>query len=174
MRSFRLCKPARLTQRPTWTRDTEANPIDTLQGQLSGYGADRRLILRFYDQAVARTGGKALDEWEHDDLAGVVDAFVDVRFPTVIVWRGGQGLATGTRARRGRGDNDKSRAGNGREGFNAYLLRARRPSPLVAVPSALVAVPSPAFLNPTPLVLSAAGLQQNRPPRLGQEHRAVM
>ena len=58
-----------------------------MQGQLSGYGADHRTILRFYDLAVQRLGGKGLDEWQTDDLPAVVNAFLDIRFPTVIVCR---------------------------------------------------------------------------------------
>ena len=62
----------------------ESSPIDTLQNQLSGYGADHRMIVIFYDQAMQRLG-KPLEEWEHDDLPRAVDVFLDVRFPTVIV-----------------------------------------------------------------------------------------
>jgi hypothetical protein len=63
----------------------EASPIDTLQAQLSGYGADHRLIVRFYARALEAMGGRPLETWTHDDLPAVVHAFLDVRFPTVVV-----------------------------------------------------------------------------------------
>jgi len=54
-----------------------------MQLMLSGYGANRVLITRFLDQLHLE---KALPEWDAIlDLPTVVDVFLEVRFPTVIV-----------------------------------------------------------------------------------------
>lgn len=53
-----------------------------MQQMLSGYGANRELIIKFLDKVQL---GKTLPEWDPIlDLPVVVDVFLDVRFPTVI------------------------------------------------------------------------------------------
>eukprot|EP00160_Parvularia_atlantis_P016448 Unigene5220_Nuclearia_a/m.16027 Unigene5220_Nuclearia_a/g.16027 ORF Unigene5220_Nuclearia_a/g.16027 Unigene5220_Nuclearia_a/m.16027 type:complete len:350 (-) Unigene5220_Nuclearia_a:5-1054(-) len=63
---------------------TKNTPAETFQAQLSGYGANHAMILRFCDKAFERLGNKALDTWDDSDLHTAVDAFLDVRFPTVV------------------------------------------------------------------------------------------
>ena len=54
-----------------------------MQQMLSGYGANRALITKFLDRVHL---GKGLPEWDAIlDLPIVVDVFLEVRFPTVIV-----------------------------------------------------------------------------------------
>jgi hypothetical protein len=59
-----------------------AQPAETLQLQFSGYGAN----LHITQMAVDKSGVKdPLDTWTDETISKVVDAFLDVRFPTVIV-----------------------------------------------------------------------------------------
>ena len=62
---------------------TRATIVETLQLQLSGYGASHRIIL----DLVTALGPsyKPLDQWDKDiDLKHVVDTFLNVRFPTIV------------------------------------------------------------------------------------------
>ena len=59
----------------------EANPIDTLQNQFSGYGSNPQVVAR----TLVRAGIKeALEHWEPETVTAVVNAFVAEKFPTVI------------------------------------------------------------------------------------------
>lgn len=63
------------------TLSTEANPIETLQNQFSGYGSNPQIIAR----TLARSGIKEpLEHWSPETVSGVVHAFVGEKFPTVI------------------------------------------------------------------------------------------
>ena len=60
----------------------EASTAETLHTQLSGYGATLVIVQRTLD----RSGVKdAMDTWEKETIKKVVDAFLDERFPTIIV-----------------------------------------------------------------------------------------
>ena len=59
----------------------EANPIDTLQNQFSGYGSNPQIVAR----TLVRAGTKeALEYWEPETVTAIVNAFVSEKFPTVI------------------------------------------------------------------------------------------
>ena len=60
---------------------TEANPVDTLQNQLSGYGATNNHIVLTLDSLGLKA---ALETWDDETIASVVSAFIDVKFPTVL------------------------------------------------------------------------------------------
>ncbi len=65
-----------------WLHLIEASTAETLHNQLSGYGATLSIVQRTLD----RSGVKdAMDTWEKETVKKVVDAFLDERFPTVIV-----------------------------------------------------------------------------------------
>lgn len=62
----------------------KATATDTLQGQFSGYGATTAVVNRTLDRAGPAIYKTPLEEWSDDDVAAVVNAFVDEKFPTVI------------------------------------------------------------------------------------------
>jgi ribosome-binding ATPase len=59
----------------------KATPVETLQGQFSGYGANRSIIARTLDKLQLKI---PLQDWDDDTVQKVVEAFVDEKFPTVI------------------------------------------------------------------------------------------
>ena len=62
-------------------RFEEANPVETLQNQFSGYGSTPQIVAR----TLARLGIKeALEHWSPEAITMVVNAFVDEKFPTVF------------------------------------------------------------------------------------------
>jgi ribosome-binding ATPase len=59
----------------------KATPVETLQGQFSGYGANSSIIARTLDRLQLKI---PLQDWDDDTIQRVVEAFVDEKFPTVI------------------------------------------------------------------------------------------
>lgn len=60
---------------------TEANPVDTLQQQFSGYGSTSQVVARVLDKLALK---EPLEHWSNETVATVVNAFVDEKFPTVV------------------------------------------------------------------------------------------
>lgn len=60
---------------------TRATAVETLQAQLSGYGATAAVVARALDALALR---EPLEAWDDDTVDRVVEAFVDERFPTVL------------------------------------------------------------------------------------------
>lgn len=59
----------------------KATAHETLQAQLSGYGATAAVVARTLDRAAVR---EPLEAWSDETLEHVVNSFVDEKFPTVI------------------------------------------------------------------------------------------
>ena len=59
----------------------EANPVETLQGQLSGYGSTSTIVARTLDRLKLK---EPLEAWDNETISTVVNAFTDEKFPTVI------------------------------------------------------------------------------------------
>ena len=59
----------------------EANPVETLQGQFSGYGSTRALVARVLDKMNLK---EPLEHWSDETVEKVVNTFTDEKFPTVI------------------------------------------------------------------------------------------
>jgi ribosome-binding ATPase YchF (GTP1/OBG family) len=60
---------------------TEANPVDTLQGQFSGYGSTSTIVARVLDKLALK---EPLEEWSDDTVKLMVETFIDEKFPTVF------------------------------------------------------------------------------------------
>jgi ribosome-binding ATPase YchF (GTP1/OBG family) len=58
----------------------KAGPVETLQGQFSGYGGTSTIIARALDKLALK---QPLQDWDNDTIKTVVVAFVDEKFPTV-------------------------------------------------------------------------------------------
>jgi len=58
----------------------KAGPVETLQGQFSGYGGTATIIARALDKLALK---QPLQDWDNDTIKDVVVAFVDEKFPTV-------------------------------------------------------------------------------------------
>lgn len=58
----------------------KAGPVETLQGQFSGYGGTSAIVARSLDKLALK---QPLQDWDDDTIAAVVNAFVDEKFPTV-------------------------------------------------------------------------------------------
>lgn len=58
----------------------KAGPVETLQGQFSGYGGTSVIVARALDKLALK---QPLQDWDDDTIAAVVNAFVDEKFPTV-------------------------------------------------------------------------------------------
>jgi len=58
----------------------KAGPVETLQGQFSGYGGTATIIARALDKLALK---QPLQDWDNDTVKDVVVAFVDEKFPTV-------------------------------------------------------------------------------------------
>lgn len=59
----------------------KANPVDTLQGQFSGYGSTRDVVARTLDRLALK---EPLDAWSNETISRVVDQFVEEKFPIVL------------------------------------------------------------------------------------------
>ena len=59
----------------------KANPVDTLQGQFSGYGSTTTIVARCLDKLALK---EPLEHWSDATILKVVNAFTDEKFPTVI------------------------------------------------------------------------------------------
>jgi ribosome-binding ATPase YchF (GTP1/OBG family) len=59
---------------------TKANPVDTLQGQFSGYGSTSTVVARCLDRLGLK---EPLEAWSDETVEAVVKAFIDEKFPTV-------------------------------------------------------------------------------------------
>ncbi|KAJ3215968.1 hypothetical protein HDU67_010124 [Dinochytrium kinnereticum] len=59
----------------------EVSIAETLQNQLSGYGANLAVTQRTVDRSGIK---EPMDKWDDETVSAFVDAFLDERFPTVI------------------------------------------------------------------------------------------
>ncbi len=59
----------------------KANPADTLQGQFSGYGSTRALVVRVLDRLQLK---EPLEHWSDETVLKMVNGFVDEKFPTIL------------------------------------------------------------------------------------------
>lgn len=59
---------------------TEANPVDTLQGQFSGYGSTHSVVARCLDKLALK---EPLEHWSDETVELVVKTFINEKFPTV-------------------------------------------------------------------------------------------
>ncbi len=60
---------------------TEANPVETLQNQFSGYGSTPQTVARTLDRLKLK---ESLEQWSPETISAVVNAFTDEKFPTVF------------------------------------------------------------------------------------------
>jgi ribosome-binding ATPase YchF (GTP1/OBG family) len=58
----------------------KAGPVETLQGQFSGYGGTATIVARALDKLALK---QPLPDWDDETIKTVVIAFVDEKFPTV-------------------------------------------------------------------------------------------
>ncbi|KAJ1555122.1 hypothetical protein HK096_008747 [Nowakowskiella sp. JEL0078] len=61
---------------------TKASFAETFQSQFSGYGANLQIINKFLDKASIK---EPLEQWDVNLVHTAVDAFLDTRFPTIVV-----------------------------------------------------------------------------------------
>ena len=59
----------------------EANPVETLQNQFSGYGSTPQLVARTLDRLKLK---EPLEHWSPETISSVVNAFTDEKFPTIL------------------------------------------------------------------------------------------
>ena len=59
----------------------EANPVETLQNQFSGYGSTPQTVCRTLDRLKLK---EPLEQWSPETISSVVNAFTDEKFPTVF------------------------------------------------------------------------------------------
>ena len=59
----------------------EANPVETLQNQFSGYGSTPQTVARTLDRLKLK---ESLEHWSSEIINSVVNAFIDEKFPTVF------------------------------------------------------------------------------------------
>ena len=59
----------------------KANPVDTLQGQFSGYGSTSAVVARCLDKLQLK---EPLEQWSDETISKVVNTFTDEKFPTVL------------------------------------------------------------------------------------------
>lgn len=59
----------------------EANPVETLQNQFSGYGSTPQTVARTLDRLKLK---EPLEHWSPETISSVVNAFTDEKFPTVF------------------------------------------------------------------------------------------
>ena len=59
----------------------EANPVETLQNQFSGYGSTPQIVARTLDRLKLK---EPLEHWSSETISSVVNAFTDEKFPTVF------------------------------------------------------------------------------------------
>ena len=65
----------------SWLTLKEANPVETLQNQFSGYGSTPQIIARTLDRLKLK---ESLEHWSHETINLLVNAFIDEKFPTVF------------------------------------------------------------------------------------------
>ncbi|KAJ2809552.1 hypothetical protein H4R20_000054 [Coemansia guatemalensis] len=59
--------------------------VDTLHGQLAGYGTTKDIVQKTMDLAVrSGTLDAAIEKWDMEDLRAFVKVFLDIRFPTIV------------------------------------------------------------------------------------------
>ena len=58
----------------------EANPVETLQNQFSGYGSTASTVARTLDRLKLK---EPLEHWSTDTISSVVNAFTDEKFPCI-------------------------------------------------------------------------------------------
>jgi ribosome-binding ATPase YchF (GTP1/OBG family) len=66
---------------PLFNTHPEATAVETLQGQLSGYGSTSAVVARTLDRLALK---EPLQDWSPETIETVVNAFTDEKFPTVI------------------------------------------------------------------------------------------
>lgn len=59
----------------------KANPVETLQGQFSGYGSTSTIVARCLDKLQLK---EPLEHWSDETISLVVNTFTDEKFPTVL------------------------------------------------------------------------------------------
>ncbi len=59
----------------------EANPVETLQNQFSGYGSTASTVVRTLDRLKLK---EPLEHWSTETISSVVNAFTDEKFPVVF------------------------------------------------------------------------------------------
>lgn len=59
----------------------KGNPVDTLQGQFSGYGSTSTIVARCLDKMQLK---EPLEHWSNETILKVVNTFTDEKFPTVL------------------------------------------------------------------------------------------
>ena len=59
----------------------KASPVETLQGQFSGYGSTPAIVARCLDRILLK---EPLERWSDETILKVVNAFTDEKFPTVL------------------------------------------------------------------------------------------
>ncbi|KAF7195581.1 putative GTP-binding protein [Pseudocercospora fuligena] len=59
----------------------KATPVETLQGQFSGYGSTAAVVARTLDKLNLKI---PLPDWDDETIKRVVEAFIDEKFPTVL------------------------------------------------------------------------------------------
>lgn len=59
----------------------KASPVDTLQGQFSGYGSTSVVVQRCLEKLQLK---EPLEHWSDETISNVVNAFTDEKFPTVL------------------------------------------------------------------------------------------
>ncbi|KAJ9613940.1 hypothetical protein H2200_002076 [Cladophialophora chaetospira] len=59
----------------------KASPVDTLQGQFSGYGSNSSVVAKTLDKLQLK---QPLEEWSDETILKVVNAFTNEKFPTVL------------------------------------------------------------------------------------------
>ncbi|KAJ1900846.1 hypothetical protein LPJ66_001200 [Kickxella alabastrina] len=60
----------------------KATPVETLHGQLAGYGTGREIVQRALDRLGAH--GQDISLWSSEELRSFVRVFLDCRFPTIV------------------------------------------------------------------------------------------
>lgn len=65
---------------------TKLSPLDTLQQQLGGYSANKKLVGQALDRYPVVHGHPLdkLETWDQDTIEDVIRCFMDVKFPTVL------------------------------------------------------------------------------------------
>ncbi len=64
-----------------WLTLKEANPVETLQNQFSGYGSTPQTVARTLERLKLK---EPLEHWSQATISSVVNAFTDEKFPTVF------------------------------------------------------------------------------------------
>ena len=59
----------------------KGNPVETLQGQFSGYGSTSTIVQRCLDRLQLK---QPLEHWDDATVLGVVNTFTDEKFPTIL------------------------------------------------------------------------------------------